>query len=94
MTKKLTFTVTKDPSIAIEDSSMVNNSAGIIFTNYVNEGKILSSDVILTSDPNVTTDEIIFKDSASYQSYIDEIHTFNDSNPLNTGFTASDFVIS
>jgi len=89
MSKKLTFTVTKDPSVATEEIA-AKPAVQVIFGNYVTAGTILSSDIGSTSDANVTNDEIVFKDSASYQSYMDEIGD----DPLNPGFTISNLVLS
>ena len=89
MSKKVTFTVTKDPYVATEDDAS-KPATQVIFGNYVTAGTILSSDIGSTSDANVTNDEIVFKDSASYTSYIAEIG----SDPLNDGYTISNYVVS
>ena len=93
MTKKLTFTVTRDPSVATADISS-KSDVQVVFDRYWNDGRIIDADVVSTSDPNITNDEITFKDSASYQSYINEIKAINSDTPLNAGYTISNFAVS
>jgi len=89
MVVKVSFTVTKNPSVASSSNPNLDATTNL-FNQYLSDGKIISGKSNATSNPNVTNDEIVFADSDSYSNYLKDIGE----SPLNTGYTISNNVIS